>query len=202
MLTLNKLEKLMELEAKLRDEYTEQLEGKDREIAELTGQRDSLNTRVDELQATINTQLETIANLSGKATDTKAVENRNRELHNRAENMKEEVASVKARLKTLQKDLAAERAELATLKKFDPERLRKNLDANKKKLAEKTKAAETLQKSYNQSKAENARSRSLKQNRREQRVMATPRRIREARRPLKGGCPGTPVTRAPQAYDL
>ncbi len=157
MLTLNKLEKLMELEAKLRDEYTEQLEGKDRQIAELTGQRDSLNTRVDELQATINTQLETIANLSGKATDTKAVENRNRELHNRAENMKEEVASVKARLKTLQKDLAAERAELATLKKFDPERLRKNLDANKKKLAEKTKAAETLQKSYNQSKAENAR---------------------------------------------
>ena len=35
--------------------------------------------------------------------------------------------------------------------------MRKNLDANKRKLAEKTKAAEALQKSYNQSKAENAR---------------------------------------------
>ena len=40
---------------------------------------------------------------------------------------------------------------------IDPDRMRKNLDANKRKLAEKTKAAEALQKSYNQSKAENAR---------------------------------------------
>jgi len=157
MLTLNKLEKIMELEAKLRDEYKEQLEGKDKEISTLTNERDTLAARVDELQSTLATQLETISSLSGKASDTKAVENRNRELHNRAENMKEEVATVKARLKTLQKDLAAERTELAALKKFDPERMRKNLDANKRKLAEKTKAADLLQKSYNQSKAENAR---------------------------------------------
>lgn len=157
MLTLNKLEKIMELEAQLRDEYKEQLEGKDKEISTLTNERDSLTARVDELQSTLATQLETISSLSGKASDTKAVENRNRELHNRAENMKEEVATVKARLKALQKDLSAERAELATLKKFDPERMRKNLDANKRKLAEKTKAADLLQKSYNQSKAENAR---------------------------------------------
>lgn len=157
MLTLNKLEKLMEMEAKLRDEYQEQLEGKDNEIATLTGEKEALAARVEELQGTINTQLETISSLSGKASDTKAMENRNRELHNRSENMKEEVATVKARLKVLQKDLAAERAELAALKKFDPDRMRKNLDANKRKLAEKTKAAELLQKSYNQSKAENAR---------------------------------------------
>jgi len=157
MLTLNKLEKLMEMEAKLRDEYQEQLEGKDNEIAKLTGEKEALAARVEELQGTINTQLETISSLSGKASDTKAMENRNRELHNRSENMKEEVATVKARLKALQKDLAAERAELAALKKFDPDRMRKNLDANKRKLAEKTKAAELLQKSYNQSKAENAR---------------------------------------------
>lgn len=157
MLTLNKLEKLMEMEAKLRDEYQEQLEGKDKEIAKLTGEKEALAARVEELQGTINTQLETISSLSGKASDTKAMENRNRELHNRSENMKEEVATVKARLKALQKDLAAERTELAALKKFDPDRMRKNLDANKRKLAEKTKAAELLQKSYNQSKAENAR---------------------------------------------
>ena len=157
MLTLNKLEKLMEMEAKLRDEYQGQLEGKDKEIAKLTGEKEALAARVEELQRTINTQLETISSLSGKASDTKAMENRNRELHNRSENMKEEVATVKARLKALQKDLAAERAELAALKKFDPDRMRKNLDTNKRKLAEKTKAAELLQKSYNQSKAENAR---------------------------------------------
>ena len=133
------------------------LRGKDKEIAKLTGEKEALAARVEELQGTINTQLETISSLSGKASDTKAMENRNRELHNRSENMKEEVATVKARLKALQKDLAAERTELAALKKFDPDRMRKNLDANKRKLAEKTKAAEALQKSYNQSKAENAR---------------------------------------------
>ena len=70
--------------------------------------------------------------------------------------MKEEVASVKSRIKSLQKDLAAERAELAELKKYDPQRLRKNLDASKKKLADKTKAADKLQKSLNQVRSENA----------------------------------------------
>ncbi len=70
--------------------------------------------------------------------------------------MKEEVAVAKSRLKALQKDLAAERAELAELKKYDPQRLRKNLDSNKKKLAEKTTAADKLQKSLSQTKAEKA----------------------------------------------
>ena len=50
MLTLNKLEKLMEMEAKLRDEYQEQLEGKDKEIAKLTGEKEALAARVEELQ--------------------------------------------------------------------------------------------------------------------------------------------------------
>ena len=59
--------------------------------------------------------------------------------------MKEEVAVAKSRLKALQKDLAAERAELAELKKYDPQRLRKNLDASKKKLAEKTTAADIIE---------------------------------------------------------
>jgi uncharacterized protein YlxW (UPF0749 family) len=58
-------------------------------------------------------------------------------------------------VKALQKDLAAERAELAELKKYDPQRLRKNLDATKKKLAEKTTAADKLQKSVTQARAEN-----------------------------------------------
>ena len=100
-----------------------------------------------ELEKTIATQLATITELSSKSSDTQALEQRNRELHNRSENMKEEVAAAKSRLKTLQKDLAAERAELAELKKYDPQRLRKNLDSNKKKLAEKTTAADKLQKS-------------------------------------------------------
>ena len=48
-----------------------------------------------------------------------------------------------------------ERAELAELKKYDPQRLRKNLDASKKKLAEKTTAADKLQKLLNQARTEN-----------------------------------------------
>ena len=63
---------------------------------------------------------------------------------------------MKARLKTLQKDLAAERSELAELKKYDPQRLRKNLDASKRKLADKTNAADKLQKTLTQSRAEKA----------------------------------------------
>jgi chromosome segregation ATPase len=70
--------------------------------------------------------------------------------------MKEEVAVAKSRLKALQKDLAAERAEFAELKKYDPQRLRKNLDASKKKLAEKTTAADKLQKSLTQARSENS----------------------------------------------
>ena len=42
------------------------------------------------------------------------------------------------------------------LKKFDPQRLRKNLDASKKKLAEKTTAADKLQKSLSQARSENS----------------------------------------------
>ena len=52
--------------------------------------------------------------------------------------------------------MAAERAELAALKKYDPQRLRKNLDSSKKKLADKTTAADKLQKSLSQTKAEKA----------------------------------------------
>ena len=70
--------------------------------------------------------------------------------------MKEEVAVTKGRLKAVQKDLAAERAEVAELKKYDPQRLRKNLDASKKKLAEKTIAADKLQKSLTQARSENS----------------------------------------------
>ena len=155
-LSLNKLEKIIELETQLRGEYQQQLDEKDNTMAELSRDKAALEGKVAELEKTIATQLATITELSGKSSDTQALEQRNRELHNRSENMKEEVAVAKSRLKALQKDLAAERAELAELKKYDPQRLRKNLDSNKKKLAEKTTAADKLQKSLSQTKAEKA----------------------------------------------
>lgn len=154
-LTLNKLEKLIEVESKLRSEYQQQLDAKDATISQLNNDKAALETKLTELEATIATQLATITEMSAKSGNAQALEQRNRELHNRSENMKEEVATVKSRIKALQKDLAAERSELAELKKYDPQRLRKNLDASKKKLAEKTTAADKLQKLLNQARAEN-----------------------------------------------
>ena len=154
-LTLNKLEKLIEVENKLRGEYQQQLDAKDATIAQLNSDKTTLESKLIELENTIATQLATITDLSGKSGNNQALEQRNRELHNRSENMKEEVATVKSRVKALQKDLAAERTELAELKKYDPQRLRKNLDASKKKLAEKTTAADKLQKLLNQARTEN-----------------------------------------------
>ena len=154
-LTLNNLEKLMEMETQLRSEYQPKLDEKDAAISKLADKETALETRISELEKTIATQLTTITELSGKSKDAQALEQRNRELHNRSENMKEEIAAAKGRVKALQKDLAAERSELAELKKYDPQRLRKNLDATKKKLAEKTAAADKLQTSLSQARAEN-----------------------------------------------
>ncbi len=154
-LSLNKLEKLVAMETQLRGEYQQQLDDKDLSITQLSDGKTALEARITELEKTVATQLATITELSGKSKDAQALEQRNRELHNRSDRMKEEVATIKGRVKELQKDLAAERAELAELKKYDPQRLRKNLDASKKKLAEKTKTGDTLQKSLTQVRAEN-----------------------------------------------
>lgn len=149
MLTANKLEKIMELEDRLRAEYQEKLDAK-------TAQIESLEAQKAEKQATIDKQLETIAELSEKAVANQNIEQQKRELGNRSEKLAEEVATLKKRTKSLQKDLAAEREELKTLKQYDPQKMKKNLDASKKKLAEKTQAADLLQKSLSKSRGEKA----------------------------------------------
>jgi len=53
---------------------------------------------------------------------------------------------MKQRVKALQKDLAAEKEQVKALTQYDSVRMKKNLDASKKKLAEKTSANEVLQK--------------------------------------------------------
>jgi len=149
MLTASKLEKIMELEANLRAEYQQQLDAKTVEI-------DRLSARESELQAAVDKQLETITELTGKATDSQKAEQRARELHNRSERLVAEIAELKQRIKTLQKDLAAAREENKTLTQFDPVRMKKNLDTSKKKLAEKTRATDLLQKTLSETKKENA----------------------------------------------
>lgn len=151
MLTANKLEKIMELEDNLRSEYQAKLDAKTAELEECQQQLASQKT---DMQATIDKQLETITELSRKGSAGANLEQKNRELGNRSEKLQEEVTSLKKRVKTLQKDLAEERTENKSLKQFDPARMKKNLDATKKKLAEKTRGNELLQKSLNKSKAE------------------------------------------------
>ncbi|SRR6056297_514737 len=156
MLTLNKLEKVIELEEQLRAEYQGQLDARAEEIEKHLLAKNELQAKIDAQQATIEQQLATITDLSSKATDTLRVEQLNRELGNRADKLQDELAETRKRLKTLQKEVVAERAELKELKQFDPARMKKNLDANKKKLAEKTKASDLLQKSLNASRKENS----------------------------------------------
>lgn len=147
MLTAKNLERMIELEEKLRAEYQVQLDEKSAEIEAAVKEKDAR-------QAVIDKQLEQISSLSTEAGSSKRTEQLNRELNQRCENLQEEAATQKKRIKGLQKDLAQEREELKTLRQFDPAKMKKNLDANKKKLAEKTAANDLLQKSLNKSKSE------------------------------------------------
>ncbi len=153
MLTANKLEKIIELEDNLRSEYQAKLDTATAEAARC--QQELADVKL-QLQATIDKQLETITSLSDKATANQHTEQLNRELSNRSEKLQDEAATLKKRVKALQKDLAAERQRISTLTQYDAPKMKKNLDANKKKLAEKTTANDLLQKSLNKTKAENA----------------------------------------------
>jgi septal ring factor EnvC (AmiA/AmiB activator) len=152
MLTANKLEKIIELEETLRSEYQEKLDAGETALEKC--QKELADARA-QMQATIDKQLQTISELSKKSASSEKFEQQNRELFNRSENMKDDVTKQKQRIKSLQSDLAKEREELKVLKQFDPAKMKKNLDASKKKLAEKTSANEILQKNLNKNKSEN-----------------------------------------------
>ena len=156
MLSVNKLEKVIELEEQLRAEYQGQLEAKNAEIASQLEAAEKLQATIDEQKATIAKQLETITELSAKSGVNQRAEQLNRELTNRSEKQADEITELKKRVKGLQKDLAEVRAENKTLTQYDPQRMKKNLEANKKKLAEKTKANSLLQSTSNKLKQENA----------------------------------------------
>ena len=147
MLTADKLERIMELEDNLKAQYQVQLDAKSAEIAGLIKEK-------EDQQAVIARQLDTITTMSAESSTKKNIEQRSRELHSRCENLQDEIATQKTRMKALQKDLAEAREEIKELKKFDSVKMKANLDASKKKLAEKTTATELLQKSLNQSRTE------------------------------------------------
>jgi chromosome segregation ATPase len=148
MLTAKNLERMIALEDRLKEEYQTQIDAK-------TAELETCTQKNEEQTATIAKQLEQIKSLSAETSSAKKLEQQNRELHQRCENTKEEMATQKTRMKSLQKDLADERTEVKSLKQFDPAKMKKNLDATKKKLTEKTTATDLLQKSLNKSRSEN-----------------------------------------------
>ena len=150
MLTASKLEKIIELEDSLRSQYQDQLDAKSAEI-ELGIKKQQ------EQQVVIEKQLAQLTTISAEGTANKRTEQLNRELTHRCEKLEDEVATQKKRIKGLQKDLAEDRAEIKALKQYDAAAMKKNLDASKKKLAEKTTANEMLQKSSSKAKAENVK---------------------------------------------
>lgn len=160
MLTAKNLERMIELEERLKAEYEVKLDAKAAEIdglnKKLAAQQLANDTKLDAQQVIIAKQLEQISTLATEATANRRIEQLNRELTSRGEKLETEVATLKSRLKALQKDLADERVELKALRQLDAPAMKKNLHANKKKLAEKTTAADLLQKSVNKYKNENA----------------------------------------------
>jgi chromosome segregation ATPase len=152
VLTATKLEQFLEIENNLRSEFQAKLDSKSAELARC---QQELATQRQQLQATIDKQIETIGELSAKATTNHRIEQLNRELTNRSENLQEEVSTLKTRAKALQKDLGEAREQIKVLTQYDPARMKKNLEASKKRLAEQTSANELLQKSLSKTKAEN-----------------------------------------------
>ncbi len=150
MLTASKLEKIIELEDSLRAQYQDQLDAKSAEI-ELGVKKQQ------EQKVVIEKQLAQLTATSAEATTSKRTEQLNRELNHRCEKLEDEVVTQKKRIKGLQKDLSEDRAEIKALKQYDAAAMKKNLDASKKKLAEKTTANEMLQKSSSKAKAENVK---------------------------------------------
>ena len=80
MLTAKNLERVIELEDKLRTEYQEQLDAKSTEIEQGIKKQ-------EEQKAAIARQLEQITSLSTQATANKRTEQLNRELGQRSENL-------------------------------------------------------------------------------------------------------------------
>jgi chromosome segregation ATPase len=155
MLAVKNLERLIEIEADLKSQYQAELNSKSTQITRAVEKQEELKAEIAKHQSTIAEQLETIKTLSASTSEGKRIEQLNRELNARATKLQDEFDTQKKRVKSLQKDLAVEREELKALKQFDPQKMKKNLDTSKKKLAEKTAANELLQKSYNEFKREN-----------------------------------------------
>ena len=155
MLAVKNLERLIEIEEDLKSQYEAKLNAKSAELDKAAQDQKAQQETITQLQATIAEQQQNINQLSAPLADNKRIEQLNRELNSRVTKLQDELSAQKKRNKTLQRELATEREELKEFKQFDPKKMKKNLDNNKKKLAEQTAANDLLQKNYKKFKTEN-----------------------------------------------
>lgn len=148
MSAVQNLEALINVENQLKNKYESQ-------ISELSAKLDDAENKQAQLQATIEQQIAKIAELSSSTMDSKRLEQLNREVSNRNEKLLAEIETLKNRAKTGQKELVDLKSELKALKQLEPEKLKKNLIAAKKKNDEQRDANELLKKSAKQTKADN-----------------------------------------------
>ena len=147
MASAEQLEALINLESNLKAQYEKKI------TAERYKTEEQLEAKA-KLQATIAQQGAEINQLKSGGTDIKRLEQENRELTNRSENIKNEFDALRAKNKAAQKELGNLKSEVKDLKQLDAKKLKKNLVETKKKLEEQRKANELLSKSNKEYKQE------------------------------------------------
>ncbi|MGK0501003.1 MAG: chromosome segregation ATPase [Oceanicoccus sp.] len=147
MAAAEQLEALIKLELDLKSQYEKKMTAERYKI-------DALNETQTKLQATISQQAADINTLTKGGGDVKRLEQENREISNRADNIKNEFDAQRNKVKAAQKELISLKSEVKELKQFDAKKLKKNLVETKKKLEEQRKANELFSKSNRELKQE------------------------------------------------
>ena len=148
MSAVRNLEALISIENDLKSQYEDK-------ITQFTKQVEALEQDKAKLEGQIVEQLQTITELSKSTAENKRLEQQVRELNNRGDKLQSDVDAQKIKMKTLQKDLAEFKAENKALKQFDADKMKKNLAATKKKLADERNATALINASLAKQKTEN-----------------------------------------------
>lgn len=149
MSAVDNLEAMMRLEKDLKAQWEKKLTAETYKVEQYAENQ-------AKLEATIAEQVAKIGELVKNTSDLKRMEQENRELGNRAANVKNEYDAQRAKTKTAQKELAEVKSEIKGLKQLDAEKLKKNLVATKNKLQEQRDANELLSKNIKRYKQENS----------------------------------------------
>lgn len=148
MTAAENLEAFMKMESELRAEYEVKLSAQ----TEVTSEA---KKKQEELQAVIDVQAAELASLANATNDIKRLTQESREAGNRVTKAQAETDTQKSRTKLVRKELMEVKSELKVLKALDPEKLKKNIKAGKKRIEEEKTSNGLLEKSIKQFKETN-----------------------------------------------